>query len=300
MQIVKYSKSFLLASLVILIPGILSLIFYGLNLGIDFTGGSNFEFKLKSPTQDSSAVLTQARQVFDDKKIGIKNIDITKDNVLDVRTLPVDSAQGEAVKTELNVKLGGVELLMFETVGPSVGAETTQRSFMAVAIAALGILFYIAFAFRNIPAPYSSFRFGVSAIIAMLHDALVVIGIFSILGWLFKIEIDTLFITAILTVIGFSVHDTIVVFDRIRENLKKLPDHWHFDEVVNYSIVETLNRSVSTSLTVVITLTALLLLGGESIKLFSLALLIGIVSGTYSSIFTAAPILVLWEKYKKK
>jgi preprotein translocase subunit SecF len=134
----------------------------------------------------------------------------------------------------------------------------------------------------------------------MIHDAFVVLGIFSILGHFFRVEIDSLFITAVLTVIGFSVHDTIVVFDRIRENLKKLPPSWKFSEVVDYSLIETLNRSVATSLTVIITLFALFMLGGGSIKYFTLALLVGVVSGTYSSIFNASPILVLWEEWSIK
>lgn len=158
----------------------------------------------------------------------------------------------------------------------------------------------IANAFRNIPKPYSSFRFGLSAILATLHDVIIVFGIFSILGHFFNIEIDALFITAMLTIIGFSVHDTIVVFDRIRENLGKLPKQMNFEEVVNYSIVETLNRSIATSFTVLLMLLSLYLLGGESIKNFVLAMLIGIFSGTYSSIFTAAPILVIWENFIAK
>jgi preprotein translocase subunit SecF len=143
-------------------------------------------------------------------------------------------------------------------------------------------------------------RFGASAIIAMLHDAFMVLGIFAILGHFFHMELDSLFITAILTVIGFSVHDTIVVFDRIRENLSKLPKSYSFEEVVNYSVVETLNRSLATSMTVLMTLLALVLLGGESIKTFVLAMLIGITSGTYSSIFNASPILVIWESWEQK
>ena len=134
----------------------------------------------------------------------------------------------------------------------------------------------------------------------MFHDAVLVIGIFSILGYFFGTEVDALFITAVLTIIGFSVHDTIVVFDRIRENLKKMPQSWGFEKIVNFSIVETLNRSLATSLTVIITLSSLYVLGGESIKDFVLAMLIGIISGTYSSIFTASPILVLWEERSKK
>jgi preprotein translocase subunit SecF len=158
---------------------------------------------------------------------------------------------------------------------------------------------YIAFAFREVPKPANSWRFGICAIIALLHDVLVVVGVFSILGHFFNVEVDSLFVTALLTVIGFSVHDTIVVFDRIRENLKKNLTH-SFEETVNNSILQTLGRSLNTSLTVILVLLALLLFGGESTKWFIVALLVGVVSGTYSSIFNAAPLLVLWNELSQK
>lgn len=187
-----------------------------------------------------------------------------------------------------------------EIIGPVIGKETTTNAIKSVAIASLAIIIYIAYAFREIPKPYSPWKFGISAVAAILHDVLVVVGIFSLLGHFQKVEIDALFVTALLTVIGFSVHDTIVVFDRIRENLRKTAGKVTFTEVVNESILQTLGRSLTTSLTVVFTLLALILFGGESIRWFVVALLVGIISGTYSSIFNAAPLLVIWEEYKKK
>lgn len=184
------------------------------------------------------------------------------------------------------------EVVFSETVGPVIGEELKQNSFKAVGIASLAIIIYIAYAFREIAKPYSPWKWGVSAVIALLHDVLVVVGVFSIL----KVEIDALFVTALLTIIGFSVHDTIVVIDRIRENLRKTAGKVSFTEVVNDSIKQTLGRSIATSLTVVITLTALVLFGGQSIHWFIIALLVGIISGTYSSIFNAAPLLVIWEQ----
>lgn len=299
MQIIKYGKWYLIASLIILVPGIISLFVWGLNLAIDFTGGSNFEYRISRQEKRDDEILKIFRDEFAAVNTGIERISVTND-IVEVTSKPVDTNKAEELKTALAKKLGKADVLYYETVGPSMGSETAKNSLVALGVASLGILLYIAFAFRNIPKPYSSFRFGISAIIAMLHDAFMVIGIFSILGHFFKIEIDTLFITAVLTVIGFSVHDTIVVFDRIRENLRKLPGTWSFESIVNYSVVETLNRSLATSLTVIITLFALLMLGGESIRYFTLALLIGIFSGTYSSIFTASPILVIWEKMKRK
>lgn len=161
-------------------------------------------------------------------------------------------------------------------------------------VASLLIVVYITWSFRSVPKPTSSFRFGVSAIIALIHDVLVLLGLFSIFGHFFGVEIDSLFVTAVLTVIGFSVHDTIVVFDRIRENLKRVGGE-NFGEVVNDSILQTLDRSLNTSLTVVLVLSALLIFGGETIRWFVLALLIGVISGTYSSIFNASPLLVVWQ-----
>jgi preprotein translocase subunit SecF len=300
MNLIKYTKYYLLISLLVLIPGIISLIAYGLNLSIDFVGGSVIEYEFPVNADKPADALTKIKDTFTQKDVAIEDINFDGPNTVVVRTKAIDVAKNEEVKTAVLEQFEGLKQVSFETIGPAVGKETTKSSFTALAVASLGILLYIAYAFRNVPKPYSSFKFGITAIIAMLHDALVVLGIFSILGHFFKIEIDALFITAVLTVIGFSVHDTIVVFDRIRENLKKLPSSWKFSEIVNYSLVETLNRSLATSLTVIITLSALFLLGGQSIKYFTLALLIGIVSGTYSSIFNASPLLVLWEELPLK
>lgn len=180
------------------------------------------------------------------------------------------------------------------TVSGSVAAETTRNAFLAVVAAAVFILLYIWFSFRKVSKPW---RFGTCAIIALLHDVLVVLGVFSILGWLFKVQVDALFITALLTVCGFSVHDTIVVFDRIRENMTHRTSE-SFDQVVNASLIQTMARSLNTSLTVLLTLSALTLFGGTTIRTFTLALLIGIFSGTYSSIFNASMLLVMWERHE--
>jgi preprotein translocase subunit SecF len=290
-QIMKHKFWYLILSAVLLVPGIISLGVYKLNLAIDFTGGSVFEYSFNAtPNSD------ELKKIFEAKGAHVENITI-EDTKAIVKTRPVETQQIETITKELIEKFPEAKQLAVETVGPSIGLETTKNAFVSLFWASVGILFYIAYAFRNIPAPYSSFRFGASALLAMLHDAVMVLGVFSILGHFLKIEVDALFITALLTVIGFSVHDTIVVFDRIRENLLKLPKHFSFEYVVNYSVVETLNRSLATSLTVVITLLALFLLGGASIKTFVLAMLIGIISGTYSSIFTASPILVYWENF---
>ncbi len=184
------------------------------------------------------------------------------------------------------------QVLQNSTVSGSVASETTRNAILAVVAAAVLILLYISFAFRKVARPW---RYGACAIIALLHDVLVVVGVFSILGWLFNLQIDALFITALLTVVGFSVHDTIVVFDRIRENMQRRTSET-FEQVVNASLVQTMARSLNTSLTVLITLSALTLFGGETIRVFTGALLLGIFSGTYSSIFNASMLLVIWER----
>jgi len=185
-----------------------------------------------------------------------------------------------------------VQVLQNSLVSGSVASETTRNAILAVIAAAVLILLYIWFAFRKVAKPW---RYGTCAIIALLHDVLVVVGVFSILGWLFNLQIDALFITALLTVVGFSVHDTIVVFDRIRENMQRRTSET-FDQVVNASLVQTMARSLNTSLTVLVTLSALTLFGGETIRVFTGALLLGIFSGTYSSIFNASMLLVIWER----
>ncbi|RJR28285.1 protein translocase subunit SecF [candidate division WWE3 bacterium] len=292
MQIIKYKFYFLIFSLLILIPGTIALFVYGLKLSIDFTGGSLIRYQFANEVSRDDL-----QNIFSEKSVEVETINTEPDNTYVVRTKPIDPTKNEEIKIAITEKFEGANLRSFETVGPVIGKETTKNAFVSLGWASVGILLYIAYAFRNIPKPYSSFRFGASAIIAMLHDALLVVGIFAFLGHFFNTEVDSLFITAILTVIGFSVHDTIVVFDRIRENLSKLPKSMNFEDVVNFSIVETLNRSIATSLTVLVTLLSLYVLGGESIRTFVLAMLIGIASGTYSSIFTASPILVIWEKF---
>jgi len=203
------------------------------------------------------------------------------------------SGQVGTLVTALESSLGPIDAQRsLTTVGPVIGAELTQQAILLVLIGSLGILAWMTFRFRD-------FRFGMTALVALVHDVIVVVGIFAILGTFFKTEVDALFVTAMLTIIGFSVHDTIVVYDRIRENRARHAGE-NFSSIVNHSILQTLARSINTSLTVVFTLTALLLFAGSSIQTFILALLIGITSGTYSSIFNAAPLLTVWEEWEER
>jgi len=199
----------------------------------------------------------------------------------------------------LQAEYGQIRELRFEAIGPTVSSDLTNKTIWAVIIASLCIIIYIAWAFRNVPAPTSSWRFGLCAVAALLHDTLFVLGLFSIAGAYLHVELDILFLPAILTIMSFSVHDSIVVFDRVRENLRKFTRE-SFEEVVNISVNETLVRSFNLSLTVVITLVALYLFAPTSIHVFLLTLIVGIISGTYSSIFNASPLLVTWHYWTNK
>ena len=306
-NIVENKKWFFLLSAVVIIPGIISLLLFGLKFSIEFTGGSKLEFRIQN---SKFKIETQeVGKAFEKKKIKVHRIEKVSKDSFRVQTDPIEQDEKNEVIRELE-KQGKITEKSFETVGPTIGQETEANAVKAVIVASIAITAYIAFAFRKVSNPsgpqalqagglVSSWKYGVCAIAALLHDVLIVVGVFSLLGKFLNIEVDSLFITALLTVMGFSVHDTIVVFDRIRENLRK-NFNLKFEEVVNNSLLETLNRSLNTSLTVIIVLLALLLFGGETIRWFVVALLIGIVSGTYSSIFNASQLLVLWNEWDKK
>ncbi|MBI5358943.1 protein translocase subunit SecF [Candidatus Amesbacteria bacterium] len=287
MKLLKYKYIYFLISLLIVIPGIISLVKYRLRLSIDFTGGSLLEIQSKV----SKAKLEEIAKT---EKLEVNSIQTSSDNVYLLRLKELSNDQ----KIKYLKLVGDATEKRFENVGPIIGKELTQKAILSIVVASFAIVLYMAWSFRQIPKSYASWKFGASAVLALLHDALVVLGLFSIFGALWHVEVDSLFVTAVLTVIGFSVHDTIVVFDRIRENLPKMPQST-FEEVVDFSISETLVRSINTSLTAVLTLLCLLLFGGSNIRWFVVALLVGIVSGTYSSIFNAAPLLVLWESKRK-
>lgn len=296
MNIIGRKKIFFAISLLVMIPGLVSLALYGLNLSIEFTGGSRMSVSFsKEVTSEQKDFI---RKNLEGKNVKVSSIE-TSNKLAIVRTAQIDQKKnGEFVK-DLSSKYKDAKQQEFSTIGPTIGAETTVNAIKAVVFASILIVIYVSLVFRSVPKPASSIRFGVSTVAALIHDVLVVVGVFSLLGHFLNVEIDSLFITALLTVIGFSVHDTIVVFDRIRENLGKNTSE-SFSQVVNDSILQTIGRSLNTSITVLLVLFALLLFGGESIRWFVVALIVGIASGTYSSIFNASPILVVWHEWSLK
>jgi len=278
-------------SLIVIIPGLVALIFSGLKLGIDFTGGSLWEVHFDQPTTPEEIISALNGAGIEQTIVQHSGPATDETYLIRMPEVREGSEQKTGLEQALTTGIGPFTELEYSTVGGALSSEIRNRAILAVAIASIGILLYMAYAFRNTQNPM---LYGMSALVAMLHDVLIVLGVFSILGLLFNVQIDALFITALLTVIGFSVHDTIVVFDRIRENLAKNKDE-SFEHVVDYSLAQTVVRSLNTSMTVIFTLLALVLFGGGSTRMFVLALLIGTISGTYSSIFNASQLLVAWE-----
>jgi preprotein translocase subunit SecF len=284
---------FLLSALVIL-PGLVAMIYstitYGspLRLSIDFTGGSFWELRFEQPVQP-----TEVRDVFTEAGLGDTVVQTVGDGrTVVVRLKTIDNETKIALRQNLEGRFGPATELQFRSVGPTVGREVTRAATVAIVVAALAILGFIIVAFRRVPHP---FRFGICAIIAMIHDILVTTGLFAIAGLVLGWEADALFLTALLTVIGFSVQDTIVVFDRIRENTPKRRGE-SFETIVNRSLLETIHRSLATQLNAIFIMVAILFFGGATIKQFIATMLVGLISGTYSSIFNAVPLLVVWEQ----
>lgn len=298
-QIIKNRKFFLSLSILAVVGSILALIFWGLNFGVDFAGGSLMEVKF----DNYQATVTEIQDSLKDANLQNLTIQPTQDSAI-LRFKEDSEVVHQAVLGGLQnlaeAKKTTMTELQFDSVGPSIGQELKSKSFNSAFIVLLAIILYISLAFRKVSRPISSWKYGVTAIIALFHDVLVTLGVFSVLGHFYGIEINTPFIAAILTVLGYSVSDTIVVFDRIRENLPKSQDN--FEDTINRSVNQTIVRSINTSLSSILALAAILFFGGNTIKDFALALVVGIFVGTYSSIFIASPILVVWEKamHRKK
>ncbi|MFA5318706.1 MAG: protein translocase subunit SecF [Patescibacteria group bacterium] len=333
MNIISKSKIWLTVSSALVILSIAFLAVFGFKYGIDFTGGSLLEvgYLNERPRIDS------IRQAVNELEIGDASIQMGGENNVFLRFQEVSEKKHQEILQKLDeigdekiadaeesedkkdsvgitveqegevsieeiamgksIVLNNIEELRFESVGPSIGEELKIKSLYAIVIVLILIVAYIAWSFRRVSKPVASWKYGLAAIVALFHDVMIVLGVFALLGKFAGVEIDTAFVAAILTVLGYSVNDTIVVFDRIRENLPKSEDT--FAGTVNTSLNQTIGRSINTSLTTLLVLLSIFFFGGETIKYFVLALTIGIVAGTYSSIFLASPLLVVWEKLKK-
>jgi preprotein translocase subunit SecF len=311
-NLVRYRYRWFLLSAVLIVPGLYFLLLHplittgqfrlGVQVGIDFSGGSIWELELLEAERDevSTAAITSifAENGFEGAQVQISaNQDAEADTLMVlVRSRALDptnlAGERDQMLDALAAEYGPIEQNRLESVGPTISQESTFWAIIAVVGASVVILIYLTFAFRNAPNPI---RYGACAIISMVHDVLLILGVAAIAGTFFGLEVDALFLTAMLTILSFSVHDTIVVFDRVRENLANQRGNETFAEIVNHSLVQTLPRSINTQLTTMFTLTALLLFGGSTIRDFIFILLIGLISGTYSSIFNAAQILVIWH-----
>jgi preprotein translocase subunit SecF len=287
-NIVGNRKWFFLISICLLVPGVISMLAFGFKLGIDFSSGTVMTLRF-SQAVDQSALRQQMSQL----GYGDATIQKTSDGDFLIRTGDINSDEKialiDGMKKGLNMD---VTVRDFATVSPLVASEVARNAAIAVLVASVFMILYIAFAFRHMPNP---FRWGLSAVVALLHDVLIVMGVFSILGWLIGYQVDAMFIVAMLTIVGFAINNTCVVYDRIRENVRKGISK-DFATTVNSSILETIARCINTSLTVILTCLALYLFGGVTIQQFIMALLVGVLVGIYDSIFVAGPLLVLWER----
>ncbi len=298
-KIIQRRKIYLSISGILIIASIFALLNWGLNFGVDFSGGSLMEAEFTNYQPTITEIQDSLRQA------NINNLVIqpTEDKTFIIRFKETSAETHQAVIDQLNALAlnhdgATFKELRLDLVGPSIGSELKSKSFNASIIVLLMIIAYISLAFRRVSKPIASWKYGVVAIIALAHDILITLGAFAALGYFYQVEINTPFIAAILTVLGYSVSDTIVVFDRIRENLPK--SHEDFENTINTSINQVMARSLSTSFSTMLALLAILIFGGNTITDFALALLIGILVGTYSSICVAGPFLVLWHNLMKK
>lgn len=293
MNIIAYKNVFLAISGLLVFTSIIVISLWGLNFAIDFTGGSLLEVEFAGAVPSIDLVRG------DIEKLGTGSVVIqpTGERGMIMRFGHVkEEVHQEVLRGLEKISEGEVIERRFDTIGPTIGAELKQRSLVALAMALGAIILYIAFAFRKVSKPVSSWKYGIAAIAALVHDIAIPTGIFAALGKFSGVQIDALFVTALLTILGFSVHDTIVVFDRIRENLRRLKTAEPFEVTVNRSMRETVARSINTSLTVLLVVGAVFFFGGETTRYFALALALGVIFGTYSSICIASPLLVLWNQ----
>ena len=297
MTFLKPAKYFLSLSAIAVLASIVLLFVPGPKLSIDFTGGTLMELRIPSAsTKEDLQSALETLVLPEEAKLDNVSISSTKSETMLLRMRDLTNPEHLALLEHLTKELGETEELQFTTIGPTVGASLKRRSVWALGIASIAIVLYIAFAFRKVPRRLSPWRFGIIAVVTLLHDVLITVGIFVILSHITNFEFDSLFITALLTILGYSVNDTIVIFDRIRDNLTYQHRTEEFSVVAERSLQQSITRSINTSVSTLIMLSSLFLLGSESIRWFVLTLIIGAIIGTYSSIFLATPLLVYWKK----
>lgn len=296
-SVVKTQKIWFSLSGLLFLLSIAAVATWGFKLGIDFTGGSLIEFESKGTRFEASVIVDALEPVVGEKP----HVQQLGTQAYIVRMKFVDEAKHQEILAAIKKipDIGDVREERFETIGPTVSSELKSRAIWSIFAVLGAIIIYIAWAFRQVSYPLAAWKFGVVAVVALLHDVFIPAGIFAALGHFKGYEVDTLFVTAMLTILGFSVHDTIVTFDRVREHLARTPKA-EFAGLVDMSVRETLGRSINTSLTVLLVLVAVYLFGGESVKQFNLVLIIGVLAGTYSSIFVACPLLVVWNKLARE
>ena len=298
MFVIRHKKIIFLITAFYLAMAVFALSTWGLNLSIDFTGGSILEISFPDNRPEKIVIEEAVSRVVESGFI----VNSLGENSFSIRTPYLEEEERAEIMQTRSASHNAVEE-KFSSVGPVIGEELKQKAFIALGLVAVTIVLFIAFAFRKVSDPVSSWAYGLIAIIALAHDVAIPIGIFAFLGKFAGVEVGILFVTALLTVWGYSVSDTIVVFDRVRENLKKNKEQHNrkeFSEIVGVSLEETYSRSITTSLTTLVALASLYIIGGDATKLFALALIIGIVAGSYSSIFLASPLLVVFNDWKNK
>ena len=296
MWVINHRKIFYSISGILVIAAVVFLVVWGLKPGIDFTGGTLIEVGYDN-TRPAQSDITE-NLIAIDPAVSVRP---SGSSDYFIRMRAIDQTEKAAVMNALSLNnTASTTIRAFDSIGPVLGSEALRKALVSILLVIAGIVLYITFAFRKVSEPVSSWKYGLTAIVALVHDVIIPTGVFSVLGHIAGYEVDTLFVTALLVVLGFSVHDTIVVFDRVRENLKITSDKKSFGEVVGGSISQTFTRSINTSLTTLIALIVLYILGGSTTQHFTLTLIIGIAVGTYSSIFIGSPLLVTIEKWSRK
>jgi preprotein translocase subunit SecF len=296
MNIIKHRNIYLGISLALVVASLAGIIAFGFREGIDFQGGTLWQLRFSEPVSD------KALADFFSERFG-QNISLTREassGSVSVRLATISEAEHQEYFSAVKGEFGEVSEMGFQSIGPSIGKELKNRAINAFIFAVIGISLYIAYAFRKVSHPVSSWKFGIVALLTLFHDAIIPLGMLSFLGHYKGVEIDTSIIVSLLVIVGFSVHDTIVIFDRIRENLLAERSKREFGEVVNASINQTFARSINTSMTLFLMLVALYVVGPPSLHHFVLTILVGTLAGAYSSIFVASPLLVIWERFSRR